>query len=138
MGNAWLCRAQSLAIGRETNEMEKNSSESRYDMVVGFADLISAPLVHRTARKRHSLLSFSYVCPEPVLAKRSFSLYKKWRKKTPFIYFLTCCGVVNIGPRRVRQAHKAEDLREARPRPIYLFIHSFIHLCAQAEGGRCD
>jgi hypothetical protein len=76
MGNAWLCRAQSLEIGRETNEMEK-----KVDMVVGFADLISAPLVHRTARKRHSLLSFSYVCPEPVLAKRSFSLYKTWAKR---------------------------------------------------------
>jgi hypothetical protein len=58
--------------------MEKNK---KVYMVVGFADLISAPLVHRTARKQHSLLSFSYVCPEPVLAKRSFSLYKTWAKR---------------------------------------------------------
>jgi len=57
--------------------MEKNK---KVDMVVGFADLISAPLVHRTARKRHSLLSFSYVCPEPVLAKRPF-LHKTWAKR---------------------------------------------------------
>jgi hypothetical protein len=43
-------------------------------------EVLAGPLTHPYRKKTPVFLSFPYVCPEPVLAKRSFSIAQNWRK----------------------------------------------------------
>ena len=56
--------------------------------------------VRAAARKRHSLLSFPYICPEPVLAKRCISFSNKTGPKERALSLRTCWKASTPSSRR--------------------------------------